>query len=59
MAQGDHPGYERTALEGLKLSLPALAEKGIKIVINGGALNPRGLAEETEKMVCALTGWSR
>ena len=51
MALGSHPGYEATALEGLTLSLDVLNEKRIKVVINGGALNPKGLAERVQEMV--------
>ncbi|KAK7204240.1 hypothetical protein BZA70DRAFT_281865 [Myxozyma melibiosi] len=43
---GTHPGWEPTAEEGLMLSLDVIAEKGIKVVINGGSLNPKGLAEK-------------
>ncbi|KAL2850618.1 hypothetical protein BJY01DRAFT_209965 [Aspergillus pseudoustus] len=41
---GKHPGYEETAWEGLQQSIDVIAEKGIKVVINGGALDPRFLA---------------
>jgi len=51
MAAGGHPGYEATALDGLSLSLEVLNEKRIKVVINGGALNPKGLAEKIQTMV--------
>ncbi|KAI9726218.1 MAG: hypothetical protein M1834_009388 [Cirrosporium novae-zelandiae] len=47
---GIHPGYEPTARDGLKLSLDALNEKRVKVVINGGAQNPEGLARE-------VNGW--
>ncbi|KAJ5380666.1 uncharacterized protein N7496_003094 [Penicillium cataractarum] len=36
---------------GLQQTLEIATEKRIKIVINGGAINPRGLAEETHKLV--------
>lgn len=52
MAAGTHPGYEATALEGLTMSLDVVNEKGIKVIINGGSLNPRGLAEKVQEMVC-------
>ncbi|KPM46511.1 hypothetical protein AK830_g170 [Neonectria ditissima] len=42
--EGSHPGYEPNALQGLQLSLKLAAEKGIKLIVNGGALNPEGLA---------------
>lgn len=53
---GKHPGYEPTALDGLKLTLPLINEKRIKVVINGGALNPKGLALEVQK-ICQEKGY--
>ncbi|KAF9632918.1 Short-chain dehydrogenase/reductase SDR [Lasiodiplodia theobromae] len=44
-ASGQHPGYEPSALNGLAAALDALATNRIKVAINGGALNPRGLAQ--------------
>ena len=58
MAAGSHPGYEATALEGLTLSLEVLNEKRIKVVINGGGLNPKGLAEKVQQMVSRATARS-
>ncbi|KAI1429019.1 DUF1446-domain-containing protein [Xylaria sp. FL1777] len=49
-AKGEHPGYAPTAFEGLRLSLKVINEKRIKVVINGGGLNPKGLAEATHKL---------
>jgi hypothetical protein len=49
-AAGSHPGWEPTALEGLTMSLSVINEKRIKVVINGGALNPKGLAEKVQAM---------
>lgn len=46
-ARGEHPGWIPTAWDGLRQSLAVIAERRIKVVINGGALNPRGLAEKT------------
>jgi hypothetical protein len=48
---GKHPGYEPFALEGIKGSLDCVAQKNVKIIINGGSLNPKGLAEECVKLV--------
>ena len=59
MAAGSHPGYEATALEGLTRSLEVLNEKRIKVVINGGALNPKGLAEKVQEMVSCSRGTLR
>ncbi|KAF4415455.1 DUF1446 domain [Fusarium acutatum] len=50
-AKGQHPGYEATALKGLELSIDAIAEKRIKVAINGGALNPEGLAVKVAALV--------
>ncbi|KKO96928.1 hypothetical protein THAR02_10970 [Trichoderma harzianum] len=41
---GQHPGYEPTAWNGLEQSIDSIATKRIKVAINGGALNPEGLA---------------
>ncbi|KAI1175270.1 hypothetical protein F4777DRAFT_550798 [Nemania sp. FL0916] len=49
-AKGEHPGYVPSAYNGLRLSLKAINEKRIKVVINGGGLNPKGLAEVTHKL---------
>jgi hypothetical protein len=51
-ATGKHPGYVPTALEGIALSLNAIYKDKIKVVINGGALNPKGLASIIHDMVC-------
>jgi hypothetical protein len=48
---GKHSGWEPTAWEGLELSLDAVAERGIKVVINGGSLNPMGLARKCDAEV--------
>jgi hypothetical protein len=48
---GKHPGYDPFAFEGIKEAIDLLAKKNIKLVINGGSLNPRGLAEECLKLV--------
>lgn len=53
---GEHPGYLPTALDGLTKSLDAIHTNGIKVIINGGALNPKGLAFVTHAMVCQ-TNW--
>ncbi|KAF1926294.1 DUF1446-domain-containing protein [Didymella exigua CBS 183.55] len=50
-AAGTHPGWEQTAWEGIEQTIDLLAEKRIKVVINGGAHNPRGLAEKVQELV--------
>lgn len=49
-AEGKHPGWEPTAWDGLQQSLDAIAERHIKVVINGGSINPKGLAKQTEDL---------
>lgn len=51
MARGSHPGWAPTALDGIEQTLQPLDEKRVKVIINGGALSPRGLAEKTLGMV--------
>ncbi|KAL2687950.1 hypothetical protein Neosp_005520 [[Neocosmospora] mangrovei] len=50
-ANGKHPGYEASALEGLKMTLDVINTKRIKVALNGGALNPKGLAEAVAELV--------
>lgn len=50
-AAGKHPGWMASAWDGLHKSLAAVSERHIKVVINGGALNPEGLANETARLV--------
>ncbi|KAI1858930.1 hypothetical protein JX265_005760 [Neoarthrinium moseri] len=50
-ATGTHPGWVPSAWDGLQKSLGAINERRIRIVINGGAMNPKGLALETAKLV--------
>lgn len=51
LALGTHDGWEPTAWDGLEQTLDVLNEKRIKVVINGGSLNPKGLAEKTQRLV--------
>ncbi|KAJ4407798.1 hypothetical protein N0V91_003768 [Didymella pomorum] len=50
-AAGTHPGWEQTAWDGIEQTIDLLAEKRIKVVINGGAHSPRGLAEKVQELV--------
>lgn len=52
--RGEHPGYEQTAWEGIQQSIDVIAEKGIKVVLNGGALNPKGLALKVHELVSTV-----
>ena len=49
-----HPGYVESAWEGLRESIEAIEERGIKVVINGGSINPSGLASKVSELVCVL-----
>ena len=50
-AAGIHQGFQPTAWDGLLQSIDLIAQKQIKVVINGGALNPKGLAQKTSALV--------
>lgn len=52
--RGEHPGYEETAWEGIRQTIEVIADKGIKVVINGGALNPKGLALKVDELVSSI-----
>ncbi|OJJ02586.1 hypothetical protein ASPVEDRAFT_42091 [Aspergillus versicolor CBS 583.65] len=49
--EGKHPGYEPTAWHGLQQTIDVIAQKGIRVVINGGALDPKALALKVEQLV--------
>ncbi|PYH86691.1 DUF1446-domain-containing protein [Aspergillus uvarum CBS 121591] len=49
--EGDHPGYEETAWEGIQQTIDVIAEKGIRVVTNGGALDPKALALKVQALV--------
>lgn len=51
MVTSGHPGWMWTAWDGLQQTIELANEKRIKIVINGGGLNPKGLAEKTYELV--------
>jgi hypothetical protein len=48
---GKHTGYEPTAWDGLQQTIDVIAQKGIRVVINGGALDPKALALKVEALV--------
>ncbi|KAH8660444.1 hypothetical protein BX600DRAFT_523398 [Xylariales sp. PMI_506] len=50
-AEGKHLGYEETAWDGLQQTIDVIAQKHIKVAINGGALNPEGLAVRVAELV--------
>jgi len=50
-AAGKHPGWEQTAWDGIEQTIDLLNKKRIKVVVNGGAHNPQGLAEKVQELV--------
>ncbi|TVY33523.1 hypothetical protein LSUB1_G008353 [Lachnellula subtilissima] len=51
---GKHPGYEPTAWDGLRQTIDVISQKGIRVVINGGALDPKALALKVDALVSEL-----
>lgn len=51
---GKHPGYIPSAWDGLQQTMDLANEKRIKIVINGGGLDPKGLAGKTHALVSSI-----
>jgi hypothetical protein len=51
---GKHDGWEETAWLGLEMSIEELAKRKVKVVINGGCLNPAGLAAKVANLVCGF-----
>ncbi len=47
-------GYAKAFLRHLEPALPAILARGIKVVVNAGGLNPRGLAEAVTKLGARL-----
>ncbi|PGH21289.1 hypothetical protein AJ80_03339 [Polytolypa hystricis UAMH7299] len=46
-----HNGWFDTCLDGVQQSLDFLAEKHIKVIVNGGGLNPGGLARKIQQLI--------
>jgi len=51
MRKGQHDGWFPTCWDGIEQTIDLAAEKEIKIIVNGGGLNPRGLAEKVQQLV--------
>lgn len=49
--RGEHNGWIPTCWEGIEMSVDILNERRIKLIVNGGCLNPKGLAEKTDELV--------
>ncbi|CAK7230055.1 hypothetical protein SCUCBS95973_007444 [Sporothrix curviconia] len=50
IAAGTGKGFKKNAWEALQLSMDVIAEKRIKVIIDGGGLNPRALAEHCQEL---------
>lgn len=48
---GTGEGFKKNAWEALQQSMDVIAEKGIKVVINGGGLNPQALALHCQELI--------
>jgi len=53
-ARGEQMGYVGTFLKQLEEVARSCAEKNIKIVVNAGGLNPKAMADETQKILDKL-----
>lgn len=51
IAAGTGEGFKKNAWEALQLSMDVIAENGIKVVINGGGLNPQALAAHCQELI--------
>ncbi|UNI25025.1 hypothetical protein JDV02_010733 [Purpureocillium takamizusanense] len=51
MHDAAEPGWVASALAGIEMSLDLVAEKRIKVVVNGGSLDPSGLADRVHDMI--------
>ena len=52
--RGEHLGYVGTFLKQVRDVAGDCMARGIKIVSNAGGLNPKGMAEEVEKILAKL-----
>jgi hypothetical protein len=50
-AKANRPAWIPSALDGISHSVDLINEKRIKVIINGGGLDPKGLALEVDKLV--------
>ena len=47
----DRPKWIKSAFDGIIMSLDLINEKKIKVVVNGGCLDPKGMAEAVHQEV--------
>ncbi|KAH0845007.1 hypothetical protein FOPE_09338 [Fonsecaea pedrosoi] len=51
MDAGLHDGWEPTCWDGFVQTIDLIAQKELKVIVNGGALNPGGLAAKVQQLV--------
>ena len=51
MVKGTGEGFKKNAWEALQQSMHIIAQKRIKVVINGGALNPKAMAIRCQELI--------
>lgn len=51
MDAGTGEGFKKNAWEALQLSMDVIAEKRIKVVINGGGLGPQNMAKRCQELI--------
>ncbi|KAJ9501708.1 hypothetical protein H2202_002670 [Exophiala xenobiotica] len=51
MDKGTGEGFKKNCWEGLQLSMDAIAQKGIKVIVNGGGLGPQNLAKRCQELI--------
>ena len=51
MEAGTGEGFKKNAWEALQLSMDVIAEKRIKVVINGGGLGPQNMAKRCQELI--------
>lgn len=51
MEAGTGEGFKKNAWEALQLSMDAIAERSIKVIINGGGLGPKNMARRCQELI--------
>ncbi len=54
LAPADRPGWIPTAMQGITMSLDLINERRIKVIVNGGCTDPRGMAQTIDEMVRSM-----
>lgn len=51
MDKGTGQGFKKNCWEALQLSMDVIAEKGIKVVVDGGGLGPQNMARKCQELI--------